>query len=65
MLMVEMLSYMLSKAIQHVSGGRHSVYAVAVDKRGRILTEAQEKPLLERIKELEEAIKRLERLLGT
>lgn len=40
MLMVEMLSYTLSKAIQHVSGGRHSVYAVAVDKRGRILAEA-------------------------
>lgn len=29
------------------------------------LAEAQEKPLLERIKELEGAIKRLERLLGT
>ena len=38
--MVEMLSYTLYKAIKHVSGGRHSVYAVAVDKRGRILAEA-------------------------
>ena len=35
-----MLSYALSKASQHNSGGRYSVYAVAVDKRGRIVAEA-------------------------
>lgn len=34
-----MLSYSLSKAREHDSGGRQRIYAVAVDKKGRVIAE--------------------------
>lgn len=36
----DILSYTLVKACHHESYGKHKIYAVATDKRGRILAEA-------------------------